>query len=88
MSQNLGLMVPDDLLHVLFHATPMSVKRYKQTLTPYLLNTTNCLTPCRWKTTQVPFHRGWPRVVSEITENELWTFDLDRMDTSHDYVGI
>lgn len=64
----------DDPLPVVFHATFLSVGKYKQSLLPHLLNACKSLILVHWKSTMVPTVRGWLLKVLDIQLEEWWRY--------------
>lgn len=56
----------------LFHGTSMSVRAYKNSVIPHLLNAAKSLIPRLWKQTRSPTLADWKKEVNLIMEAERW----------------
>ena len=57
-------------LQYLFHDTHSSVKRYRRSIIPFVLNAAKCLIPRHWKQSTTPTLGEWKREVNGIMEAE------------------
>lgn len=61
-----GGEVKQDPWWCLLHTTGESRKKYRTTMTPYLLNGAKALIPRQWKSKKIPSVKKWLREVDKI----------------------
>ena len=62
--------IPLDPWKCMFHGTHMSVKQYKKTLLPHLLNSAKSLIPFNWQKEEAPSRKDWLLKVEKIRKLE------------------
>lgn len=66
-----GERIPQNPWNCLFHGANKTIKQYKKTLVPFLLNAAKGLIPKKWLHTEKPSIREWLQRVDQMS---IWSF--------------